>query len=219
VISVLFIETGMTVCTSTIAFYSKYVMRFDLGVTVIMGTLFVSSMVFAPLIGALCRKLGAKNTYILTIGIFAAGAFGFFLAPSIIFAVIAAAASGMGVSGVMIMPNMLYAEVIDDDQVRTGVRREGSFYGMNALVMRLSIVFQGLVTAFVWERSGYIEGAASQSASAVQGIRALMGLTPLAFAVIAVTVLLFYPINKERLAEVQEKVRSMNRETSESENR
>jgi len=212
VISVLFVQVGMTICTSTIAFYSKYAIEFEMGVTVIMGTLFVSSMVFAPLIGALCKKLGSKKTYILTTGVFALGALGFFLAPSIVLAVVVAVIAGMGVSGVMIMPIMLYAEVIDDDHVRTGVRREGAFFGMNALVMRLSIVIQGLVTAFIWERTGYVEGAATQIPSAVQGIRYLMGLVPLAAAILAVVVLLFYPIDKQRLAEVQAKVRLMNRE-------
>ena len=214
VIAVMCVEVGTAICTSTVAFYSKYAMNFEMGVTVIMGSLFVSSMVFAPLIGVLCRKIGAKNTYILAIGIFAVSAFGFYIAPSIVLAVIVAVAAGIGVSGVMIMPNMLYAEVIDDDQVRTGVRREGAFFGMNALVMRLSIIIQGWVTAFIWDRSGYVEGASTQSASAVSGIRAMMGLVPLAFAIPAVIIMIFYPMNKQRLAEVQEKVRLMNEEKS-----
>ena len=216
VISVLFVEVGITTCTSTIAFYSKYAMQFELGVTVIMGTLFVSSMIFAPLIGMFSRKFGVKNTYILAMGIFIVAGLGFYLAPSIVVAVGTAAIAGIGVSGTMIMPNMLYAEVIDDDQVRTGVRRDGSFFGMNALVMRLSIVIQGVVTTFIWEQSGYVEGAATQGAPAIQGIRVLMGMVPLAFTLLAVVVLLFYPINKKRLMEVQEKVRLMNQELEET---
>jgi len=213
VLSVLFIEAGMAICTAMIAFYCQYVMEFDMGVTVIMGALYVSSMAFAPLVGMLCKKIGVKYTYILTTGVFALGALGFFIAPSIVLAVVVAVVTGFGVSGVLITPNMLYAEVIDDDQIRTGVRREGAFFGMNALVMRLSIVIQGLVTAFIWERTGYVEGAATQTPQAVMGIRYLMGLVPLAFALLAVIVLIFYPINKQRLLEVQEKVRLMNQDT------
>ncbi len=215
VLSVLFIEVGKAICTASIAFYSKYVMQFDLGVTVIMGVMFVSSMVFAPVVSFLCKRFGAKNTYIISSGVFALGTLGYFLAPSILIAVLVSVVAGMGVSGVMIMPNMLYAEIIDEDQVRTGVRREGSFYGMNALVMRLSIVLQGLVTTFVWTQSGYVEGAAAQTPEAVMGIRVLMGLVPVAFAVLAVIVLLFYPIDKQRLAEVQARVRAMNEESRE----
>ncbi len=209
VTSVLLVEIGKAICTASIAFYSKYAIRHDLGVMIIMGTMFASSMIFAPLVSAMCKRLGAKNTYILSTAIFALAALGYLFAPNIIVAVIVSVAAGIGVSGVMIMPNMLFAEIIDDDHVRTGVRREGSFYGMNALVMRLSIVIQGLLTAFIWKQTGYVEGAATQTASAVFGIRSLMGLVPLVFAIIAILVLFFYPIDKKRLAEVQQKVKEM----------
>jgi len=196
VTSVLLVEIGKVICTSTIAFYSEYVMHNDLGVTIIMGALFISSMIFAPLVSALCRKLGAKNTYIITTAIFATAGLGFLIAPNIIVAAAVAAIAGIGVSGIMIMPNLLYAEIIDDDQKRTGVRREGAFFGMNALVMRLSVVVQGFMSSLVLDNSGYVAQAAEQTAQAVKGIRILMGLIPLVFVILAVVVLLFYPIKR-----------------------
>jgi len=212
VIAVLLTELGRSVCTATIAFYSKYVLEFDMGVTVIMGVMFASSMVFAPVVGMVCRKMGAKNSFMLSSLTFAVCTMGFFFAPSIIFAVIIALLAGFGVSGTLIISNLMYAEIIDDDQTRTDVRREGSFFGMNALVMRLSIVMQGLITTFVWAKSGYVEGSETQIASAVTGIRVLMGVVPFVFALLAAGVLVFYPLTKSRLAEIQEKVRLMNEE-------
>lgn len=210
VTSVLMVEVGKVICTATMAFYSDYVMKNELGVTIIMGVMFASSMVFAPLISFLCNRVGAKKTYIISTVIFALGCAGYMLAPGIVAAAIVSVVAGIGVSGVMIMPNMLYAEIIDDDQVRTGVRREGAFYGMNALVMRLSIVLQGAITALVFDGTGYVANAAEQTASAVWGIRVLMGLVPLVFSGIAIIILLFYPIDKVRLAEVQARVRELN---------
>ena len=78
--------------------------------------------------------------------------------------------------------------------------------------MRLSIVMQGLITTFVWAKSGYVEGSETQIASAVTGIRVLMGVVPFVFALLAAGVLVFYPLTKSRLAEIQEKVRLMNEE-------
>lgn len=205
VTSVLLVETGQVICTSAIAFYSEYVMKNDLGVTIIMGSLFISSMVFAPLVSWMCSRWGTKITYIVTTAIFALGGLGFLIAPNIIVAAIVAAVAGIGVSGIMIMPNMLYAEIIDDDQLRTGVRREGAFYGMNALVMRLSVVAQGFISALVLDKSGYVAQAAQQSESAVWGIRILMGLVPLIFIALAAVVLIFYPIDKKRLSEIRAK--------------
>lgn len=207
VTSVLLVEIANVVCTSAMAFYSEYVMKNDLGVTIIMGALFASSMIFAPLVSRLCEKCGTRNTYIITTAIFATAGLGFLVAPGIVFAAVVAAIAGIGVSGIMIMPNMLYAEIIDDDQKRTGVRREGAFFGMNALVMRLSVVVQGFASSFVLDRFGYEANAAQQTARAVMGIRILMGLIPLIFVGLAVVVLLFYPIDtKKQKASAQENI-------------
>lgn len=210
VISVLFVEIGKVFCTSTMAFYSAYVMQNDLGVTIIMGAMFISSMLFAPLVSWICGRVGAKNTYIITTAVFAVACLGYMFTPNIYLAAAISCIVGFGVSGIMIMPNMLYAEIIDEDQVKTGVRREGAFYGMNALVMRLSVIIQGALSAYVLERSGYSSDLAVQSEDAVWGIRILMGGLPMIFIVLALVVLIFYPIDKERLAEVQQKVREMN---------
>ena len=200
VTSVLLVEIGKVICTSTIAFYSTYVMHNDLGVTIIMGALFISSMIFAPLVSKICNRWGAKKTYIITTAIFATAGLGFLVAPNIIVAAVVAAIAGIGVSGIMIMPNLLYAEIIDDDQRRTGVRREGAFFGMNALVMRLSVVVQGFASALVLDKCGYVAQAAEQTPEAVRGIRILMGLIPLFFVVLAVVVLFFYPLDSRKQA-------------------
>lgn len=219
VLSVLFIEVGKAICLANISFYSKYVMNSESGIMLIMGTVYVASIVSAFIISYLCGKIGVRNTYIVSAGVFAVGALGFFLAPSVLTAMIVGALAGFGLAGVMIVPNMLYAEIIDDDQVRTGVRRDGTYFGMNALVMRLSIVIQGLVTTWVFNATGYLSEpemellGAVQPESAVFGIRALMGLVPLAFAILAVIILFFYPIDKERLAYVKEKMVEMNPQT------
>jgi GPH family glycoside/pentoside/hexuronide:cation symporter len=216
VLSVLFIEVGKAVCLSTITFYSKYVMQSDSGVMLIMGSVYVSSILSAFAVWYLITRLGTKTTYILTTAVFALGALGFFLAPNMPISIAAAIVAGFGLAGTMIVPNMIYAQIIDDDQVRTGVRRDGTYFGMNALVMRLSIVIQGFVTTWIFNRTGYLsepELAALQTVqpeSAVQGIRALMGLVPLVFALLAAAILFLYPIDKARLAFVREKMIEMN---------
>lgn len=207
--SVLLVEIGKVFCTATMAFYSDYVMQSGLGVTIIMGVMFVSSMVFAPLVSFICNKVGAKTTYIITTAVFALACLGYLFAPNILVAALISAVVGFGVSGIMIMPNMLFAEIIDEDQVKTGVRREGAFYGMNALVMRLSVIVHGFVSSFVLSQSGYNNQLSAQPQSAVWGIRLLMGGLPTIFIALAIIVLIFYPINKKRLAEVQQKVREM----------
>jgi len=210
VASVLLVETAIVISTSSIAFYSGYVLRSPLGVTIIMGTMFSSSILFSPLVYWIIPKTGTKNVYVIAAAVFALCSALYGLADSMAAVVAVSVVMGIGVAGVMIMPNLLYAEIIDEDQVRTGRRREGAFFGINALIMRLSVVIQGFTTAAVLERSGYQADAAVQSPSALIGIRVLIGLAPAVFCALAALVLLFYPIDRARRAEICEKVREMN---------
>lgn len=210
VLAVLLVEIGNVVATSAIAFYSQYVMKDDHGVMIILGAMFLSSIAFAPLVGWVCGKVGVKRTYILSAAIFGVGCLGYVFAPGIVTAAIVSACVGAGVGGIMIMPNMLYAEIIDEDQVKTGVRREGAFFGMNALVMRLSVVAQGFISGAILSNSGYVAKAVEQVPSAVLGLRLMVGAVPLVFSALAILVLLFYPIDRARLAGIQEIVRGMN---------
>ena len=212
VLSVLMVELGKTVFQATVPFYSHYVLMTDFGTTIIMGIIFGSSIVFAPLVAMVCGKLGVRNTYILTTLVFSVASLGYFFAQNMVVACIASGIAGFGLSGLLMMPNMLYAQIIDDDQVRTGVRRDGTFFGMNALVMRLGLAAQGIIMSSIFSATGYVADADIQTSQAVFGIRSLLGIVPLAGAILAVLILLFYPINNARLREVQEKVRIMNQE-------
>jgi len=44
--------------------------------------------------------------------------------------------TGFGMSGMQAITYLLLGQVIDEDEVRTGVRREGAFYGANALITK-----------------------------------------------------------------------------------
>jgi Na+/melibiose symporter-like transporter len=69
--------------------------------------------------------------------------------------------------------------VIDDDASRHGYRREGIFFGMSWGIVKLAFSVQGLLFATVMSAAGYVAGSDVQSASAVWGIRFLIGITPI----------------------------------------
>lgn len=209
--SVLIIETAKILIVSSMAFYTSYVLVNDLGVTILMGAMFLSSIIFTPIIIKFCKMFGAKSVLMSAIFVYAVGSLGLFLAPNIVVAAIVALFLGYGVSGTMIVENVLYAQIIDEDQLITGKRREGAYFGINALVMRLSVVFQGFFSAFVLSASGYISGVAIQSASAVFGIRVLMGLAPFVLCVLGALVLRRYPLYGKALEELKTKSDAFNK--------
>ncbi len=84
-----------------------------------------------------------------------------------------------GLAGSMIMPFPVLSEIVDDDAARHGYRREGIFFGMNAGIIKLAFSAQGVLFAAVMSAAGYVAGSDVQPASAVWGIRFLIGITPI----------------------------------------
>jgi GPH family glycoside/pentoside/hexuronide:cation symporter len=103
-----------------------------------------------------------------------------------------------GLANSMIMPFPVISEIIDDDAKQEhGFRREGLFFGMNSGIIKLAFSAQGLLFALVTAVTGFNEGSNIQSASAVWGIRFLIGVTPAIAALIIAWCMSHYPLGRE----------------------
>jgi GPH family glycoside/pentoside/hexuronide:cation symporter len=124
--------------------------------------------------------------------------------------------AGFGLSGQQTITYNILGYVIDDDEVRTGVRREGAFFGANALLTKPAQSIALFLTAFILEQSGFITRAMNsgeiylgQPASALFGIRSIVGLIPGLAMIIGVLILAFFPIQGVRLANLKKTILSM----------
>jgi GPH family glycoside/pentoside/hexuronide:cation symporter len=127
--------------------------------------------------------------------------------------------AGLGLSGQQTITYNILGYVIDDDEVRTGSRREGAFFGANALLTKPAQSVALFLTAFILEQSGFITRAMNQGTisleqpgSAVFGIRAIVGLIPGMAMLLGVLILAFFPIQGSRLIELKEKILKMHEE-------
>jgi GPH family glycoside/pentoside/hexuronide:cation symporter len=103
-----------------------------------------------------------------------------------------------GLANSMIMPFPVISEIIDVDAAQEhGFRREGLFFGMNSGIIKLAFSAQGLIFALVTAVTGFNEGSDMQSASAVWGIRFLIGVTPAIAALIIAWCMSHYPLGRE----------------------
>lgn len=127
--------------------------------------------------------------------------------------------TGIGMSGQQSITYNILALVIDDDEVRTGTRREGAFYGANALITKPAQSLALFLTAFMLEQTGFITRAMNfgqiyldQPASALFGIRSIVGLIPGIAMLIGVVILFFFPLQGERLVQLKKKIMEMHAE-------
>jgi glycoside/pentoside/hexuronide:cation symporter, GPH family len=113
-----------------------------------------------------------------------------------------AAIAGIGMSTAYFIPSSMLPEVIDWDELHTGKRREGLFYGI--LMFLFQIVFAvGLFLVGQWlSLSGFQEGIPgpviiTQPKSALMAIRQAIFILPTIALVISSILTYFYPIDRD----------------------
>lgn len=119
-----------------------------------------------------------------------------------------AALAGIGVSAAYTMPDSLFADVIEWDELRTRRRQEGIFYGIRALIRKLTGALMIFLTLQALDWAGYVappEGAIqfTQSDSALQMIRLLV--SPFGALMLSGTILLawLFPLSREKHNRIQ----------------
>jgi len=129
------------------------------------------------------------------------------------------AVAGFGLAGPQTLTNVLFAQVADEDELRTGVRREGAFFGVNALLTKPAQSVALALSPFILEAGNFVTRGANQGQiflnqpeSAVFGIKTLVGLIPGVAILIGAAILIFYPLRGQYLAEVQQKVLNLHHE-------
>ncbi len=123
------------------------------------------------------------------------------------------ALAGFGLAGPQTLTNVLFGQVADEDEVRTGVRREGVFFGVNALLTKPAQSIALALFPFVLETTNFISRETNQGQitinqppGAIFGIKALVGLIPGIAMLMGAALLSLYPLKGRYLEEVKEKV-------------
>ncbi|HLO15028.1 MAG TPA: MFS transporter, partial [Anaerolineales bacterium] len=143
-------------------------------------------------------KLGYRRTWIIAALAFLPGLFLMMIAHDFYSGLAGTLLVAPGLAGSMIMPFPVISEVIDDDAKKEhGYRREGIFFGMNGGITKLAFSAQGVLFASVMSAAGYIAGEATQTASAVNGIRFMIGGTTMIATLITAFCMWRYPLGRE----------------------
>ncbi len=116
--------------------------------------------------------------------------------------------AGFSVSTAHIMPEAIFPDVIDWDELRTRTRHEGMYYGAINFMRKLSSALAIFIALQVLGWFGYQtppEGALifSQSSTALLGIRLLTGPMVVLFLIAAIIAAWFYPLSRERQVRIR----------------
>ncbi len=166
-----------------------------------------SSFIWVLIWARVSDRIGKQNVYYLGAGFFVLALMGlFFLRPGDVVPVfLLAAMAGIGISVGYLVPWSMVPDVIELDELETGQRREGIFYGFFVFLQKMGLAVGLFISGWALELSGYINATAAdpnpvQPASALLTMRVLIGPVGAAVLLLSFLAVRAYPITREKHA-------------------
>jgi GPH family glycoside/pentoside/hexuronide:cation symporter len=99
------------------------------------------------------------------------------------------------------IPWSMLGEVVDEDELRCGERREGLYFGLFTFLRKLGGALAVSIGLFVLDLSGFVANQ-EQSQTTLTTIRVLTAVVPGVFVVLGAWVARGYPLTRARHAEI-----------------
>ena len=173
--------------------------------SVVLGLMLATAMISVPLWTWLSGRVGKRAAYLIGMGFWALIQSAILLVrPGQMNLLIALAVlSGLSVSTAHVLPEAIFPDVIDWDELRTHTRQEGAFYGAKNFFRKLTgalAIFLGLQMLGWFGYQSPPAGAAvfRQADSALTAIRVMTGPGGLVLVLAAMAIAWYYPLTREK---------------------
>lgn len=175
-----------------------------MGLTVMNAAGFAPALILAPLAVPLSSKFGKKEVGIVASVMGTIAFAGLFLVRTtnmwLYVAVSIVGSLGFGLFNLIIWA--FVTDIIDDQEVRTGSREDGTIYAVCSFSRKIGQAIASALGGYSIALIGYVEGAASQTAAVNNGIYSIATLVPaVLYALVGVALIFVYDLNKAKVLE------------------
>ena len=182
-----------------------------MGLTVMNAAGFAPALILAPLAVPLSSKFGKKEVGVIASVMGTIAFAGLFLMRTTnmwIYVVISIIGSlGFGLFNLIIWA--FVTDIIDDQEVRTGSREDGTIYAVCSFSRKIGQAIASALGGYSIALIGYVEGAASQTAAVNNGIYTIATLVPaILYALVGIALVFVYNLNKAKVLENVEILKS-----------
>ncbi len=207
----LFSWLGVQITASVIPYFVIYCMKLnESDVPAVMIGVQGTALLMLFVWGALSKRVGKKAVYFMGMFLWMIAATGlFFLQPGQIgLMYFLAVMAGSGVSVAYLVPWSMMPDVIELDELQTGQRREGVFYGFMVLLQKFGLALGLFLVGIALQTSGFLANIPGQTQlpiqpeSALSAIRIAVGPVPIICLICGLFLTYFYPITREMHAEM-----------------
>jgi len=164
----------------------------------------VTALMALPIWTYVSRRVGKQWTFIFGTGIWMIGQIGlWFLRPGetgLIYPL--AILVGLGVSTAYLIPWSMLPDVVELDELNTGQRREGIFYGFMTLAQKVCRGVGLFLIGLALRQTGFKESVAGQPIpeqppAALEAVHWVTAILPIFLLLVSVILVYFYPITRE----------------------
>lgn len=199
---------GVQTTAAAFAYFFVQSLGRDFDTLAIFGaTVTASTILCAPLLVRLSRRIGKKNAYYLAAGTNVLYALSWSLASEgepIWAIVLRAAFVGLAFSGNVVMAMSMLTDIINADAQRSGVRREGAFTALYSFVEKLTGAIGPLIVGFALSIAGFnnkLPFDVPQGGDVDTALLISVSWLPAVFGVIAMALLTGYDLSEDDINE------------------
>jgi GPH family glycoside/pentoside/hexuronide:cation symporter len=194
--------------------------KFVLGITdtlilsLLLAFTFISVAIFMNILWKpLVQKIGPRKSWLISMSIFILTLIPLLFIQDMMAGIIIFFLLGIGMSGSIYIIDIIISDICDEDEVNTGARSEGAYYGVNMFLMHLSTVLVFLAISLVFTTVGWQTFEPERvTQEVIFGLRALIVIFPAIALAIALLVIYKYPLDGERLIKVKEELQKIHDE-------
>lgn len=203
----LFVNSVIVLVPQVIPFFAKYVLHIsDTQSSLIMAPIFIVAIVTQIFWSKVVVRRGVRTTAIIACVLFGLTLLPLGLVRTMPQAITGFAIVGVGLGALLLVGDIMVADICDEDYLKTHTRREGMYYGVNALIIRMSVAISAGTISLVQTITGYrtVANPALMAPAAVIGFRVLVSAVPAILIGLGLLFVFLYPLHGERLARVKE---------------
>lgn len=185
-------------------------------VAIIVGTLFIISIVSQPLWVAISKRIDKKPSAMLGLVLCIVGCVILLIMVFIrhivdgnyLYILPAAAIIGLGTGGLFSLPLSMVADTIDVEELRSGVRREGIYYGCMTLGYKLSQSITIFLLGILLDVIKFDANLPVQSESTILSMGLILPIGSIISFVLAMLAYSRYSLNEQKVNDIRCKIMS-----------
>ncbi|MFX0105027.1 MAG: MFS transporter [Candidatus Hodarchaeota archaeon] len=182
--------------------------------SILMGLLYIIGIASIFLWRKLDVKLGGRIGYGISMVAYVVATLPMLFISDYMSAIFVVIAMGIGFGGMLYFIWYIVADTIDFDELKTGVRREGMFFGIANFFMRLSMVLSISTVSLVFTQTGW-ETYIPNIPDVKVGLRFLFVFMPIIAIYISMICLYFYPFTKKKVLEMKKQLAELHEQKME----